>query len=499
MNAILFAAAMFALGAQDVQTAPQSKTQLYVKTVPPGAAITLDGKSLGNSDGLFDAAPGAHKLTLQMEGFVAEARSIDVPQGEITRIEVRLKPTSEGQVILSHVRDASGDMRSFADSGHAVLFQRPADMKSIAAVKLFAGRYGYDEPPDEDFHIYLLDENKKVLEHVPVPYRSIEKGDLRWYTLDFPAIEVPEKFFVAVWFNAERTKGVYLGMDKNVRQTHSYVGLPDKGFHKVEQSYDWMIRAVVSSESGKKPTHPKITTYEEEKAADTESVEALPMRTWNDSTGAFSVEAQFAGVEQGKAMLKKADGKIVGVPLERLSQEDREFVASQSGAKKKATKSGPREVRELSHDNGAMAGKLSINGSGHAVKFKVDGDSWYVTSVRLHGSRYGEPRPPKEKFKVWICDAQFQPIAMFRFPYSSYTRSDPVWKSFRIRPTRVPEDFIICFGFNPQRTKGIYASYDDKPSETSLVGLPGEGQPKPFAKGNWLIRCKVENRGEVSR
>jgi RNA polymerase sigma-70 factor (ECF subfamily) len=154
------------------------------------------------------------------------------------------------------------------------------------------------------------------------------------------------------------------------------------------------------------------------------------------------------------------------------------------------------EARELSHDNGSMAGKSSIAGGGHAVRFKVDGDSWCVTSVSLHGSRYGYPQPPKENFNLWICDAQFKPIATFHFPYSSYTRADPVWKSFRIRPTRVPQDFIVCFAFNPQQTKGVYVSYDGKPGDTSMTGVPGEGEPQPFAKGNWLIRCKVEKRKE---
>jgi hypothetical protein len=403
----------------------------------------------------------------------------------------------DGRVVLSYVGDSSADMRSIADSGHAVAFQRPADMRSIVAVKLFAARYGYPKPPKEDFHIYLLDQNQKVLEQIAVPYSKVERGEPRWHTFDFPAIEVPEKFFVAVWFNAEQTKGVSLGVDKGVQQTHSYVGLPDKGFEKVDQSYDWMVRAVVSAESGKKPTHPKVTTYEQEKAADTEGSEALPMRTWNDATGAFSVEAQLAGVENGKVMLKKADGKIVGVPLDRLSQEDREFLASQGGGNSGTAKPSRDEVRELSHDNGKMAGKTSMAGSGHAVSFKVDGDSYYVTSVSLHGSRYGEARPPKEDFSVWICDAKFKPIATFHFPYDSFMRGNPGWKSFRIRPTRVPQEFIVCFGFNPQQTKGVFVSYDDqRPSETSLSGIPGEGMPRPFAKGNWLIRCKVEKRAE---
>ena len=427
MNAVLFAA-MFVLGAQDIQATPQAATQTYVKTT------------------------------------------------------------------LRYVGNSSNDKRSLADSGFAVAFQRPEDCKSIVAVEILAARYGHPKPPAEDFYVYLLDQQQKVLEQIAVPYGKIERGELRWYTLEFPAVEVPERFFVALWFDAEQTKGVYLGVEKNVPEPHSYIGLPDKGYRKVDQPCDWMIRAVASTENGKKPTYPKVTTYEEEKTADTETAEALPTRTWNDATGAFSVDAQFVGVKGGKVILKKTDGSTVAVPLERLSQEDRDFVAEQTEDKPKATKPGAGEIRELLHDSGVMDGKMSIAGGGHAVKFKVDGDAWYVTSVRLHGSRYGMPRPPKEEFNVWICDARFKPIATFQFPYGSYTRGNPVWKNFRIRPTRVPEDFIVCFGFNPQQTKGIYVSHDGKPSENSMIGVPDRREPKPFPKGNWMIRCKVEKR-----
>lgn len=452
MNALLFATALFALAAPDIQTAQQLTTQLYVKTVPPGATVVVDGKTLGKSDGLFEVTPGPHKVTLRSEGFKSEERSIEAVEEEITRIKVKLTPNQaviavggsygvaiQRVAVLSHVGDTNDSMRSFADSGHAVVFDRPEGMKSINAVKLLGARYGMPEPPEEDFHIYLLDQNQKVLEDIAVPYSKIKRmereNELHWYTLDLPAIEVPEKFFVALWFNAEATKGVYVGMKKDVQQSHSYVGLPDKGFKKVDEPYDWMIRAVVSPEAGKKPTYPKVTTYKEEEAADTERTEAQPV------------------------------------------EETEKPVAGKPG--------------ELSNDSGTMAGKMSIAGGGHVVKFKVEGDSWKVTSVSLHGSRYGMPQPPKEDFNVWICDAQFKPIATFHFPYSSFKRADPVWKSFRIRPTSVPEDFIVCFGFNPEATKGVYVSHDGKASETSMIGVPGAGDPKPFAKGNWMIRCKV--------
>ena len=286
-------------------------------------------------------------------------------------------------------------------------------------------------------------------------------------------------------------------MDKNVKQSHSFIGLPDKGYKAVEQNYDWMIRAVVGPAEGKQPSRPKVSTYEDEKATDTESSEAMPSRTWNDASGAFSVEAQFAGIEDGKVKLKKADGKIASVPLDQLCKDDQEFVAQQGGAKSEGEKPEARETIELKHDDDKMAGKRSIAGGGHAVKFEVDNDSSYVTSVSLHGSRYGEARPPKESFSVWICDENFKQIAKFKFPYSSYTRSNPVWKSFSIRPTKVPKKFIVCFGFNPHQTKGVYVSYDGGKSETSLVGVPGRGHdPDPFTEGNWMIRCKVEDRSK---
>lgn len=395
MSAALLALLCIAMSEPDVQADADAKTQLYVKTTPPGASVLLDGKVLGKSDGLFDVAPGTHKLALQMEGYASDDRSIEAHQRQITRIEAVLRKPSGQEAELGYVEDSSDAMRSFADSGYAVAFQRPAGMRSVVAVKLFAAHYGYTQPPKEDFHIYLLDQDQRVLEQIPVPYAKVERGELRWNTFTFPAVEVPEKFFVALWFNAERTKGVYVGMDKKVKESHSDVGLPDKGFHKADQRYDWMVRTVVTPDKGKRPTYPKVTTYEDEKAADTASKEALPTRTWNDATGAFSVEAQLLDVEDGKVRLKKTDGKVVVVPLDRLSKEDQDVVAKQNSVKPEAGKAGGGETRELSHDDGAMAAKSSIAGGGHAVRFTVDGDVWCVTSLSLHGSRYGEVRLPR--------------------------------------------------------------------------------------------------------
>lgn len=508
---VLFLAAVTLFGMQDIETSPEAKTQLYVKTVPSGAEVTLDGRVVGKSDKLFDATAGVHKLAISLPGYIVDERTVEVRDGEITRVEVTLKKRSDQETVLSYVGETSSGKRSFADSGHAVAFERPAGAKSIVAVKLFGTRYGYPSPPRENFHIYLLDQNQKVLEHIAVPYSKVERGEMKWQTFEFSPVNVPEKFMVAFWFNAEATKGVFVGMDKNA-SGHSYAGLPDKGYQKLEEPAEWMIRAVVTPDEGKEPTHPKVKTYEDEKADDTESNEAQPeenggagtghqagIRTWNDSTGAFSVEAALVGVEEGMVKLKKADGRVISVPLDRLSPEDQEYAKRQNGKKSpEVASTTPKQARELSHDNGNMAGKRSIAGGGHAVKFHVDGDSNYVTSVSLHGSRYGMPQPPREDFRVWLCDSEFKPIATFKFRYGAFVRGNPSWKSFKIKPTKVPQDFYVCFAFNPQQTKGVYVSHDGQKSETSVVGVPGQYGPEAFAEGNWLIRCKVEDRGRAS-
>jgi len=49
-------------------------------------------------------------------------------------------------------------------------------------------------------------------------------------------------------------------------------------------------------------------------------------RTWTDKTGKFKVAGELVKVEDGNAFLRRADGKEIKVPLDRLSDADREFV-----------------------------------------------------------------------------------------------------------------------------------------------------------------------------
>jgi hypothetical protein len=50
------------------------------------------------------------------------------------------------------------------------------------------------------------------------------------------------------------------------------------------------------------------------------------LRTWSDRTGRFQIQAKFLGLEAGKAKLEKADGTIVRVPIDSLSEADQRFI-----------------------------------------------------------------------------------------------------------------------------------------------------------------------------
>ncbi len=56
----------------------------------------------------------------------------------------------------------------------------------------------------------------------------------------------------------------------------------------------------------------------------------LSARTWTDSTGEYTIEADLVDCQDGVARLKKADGRIVGVPLSKLSTVDREWLRKQA-------------------------------------------------------------------------------------------------------------------------------------------------------------------------
>ena len=90
-SVVLFAAVLAAFA----HPAEPPPSRLYVRTIPPGARIILDGKELGLSDGLFIVLPGDHTVTLELDDYQSEKREVNVAPERITRLVVTLVERAE--------------------------------------------------------------------------------------------------------------------------------------------------------------------------------------------------------------------------------------------------------------------------------------------------------------------------------------------------------------------------------------------------------------------
>ncbi|QDU73926.1 hypothetical protein Pan97_09260 [Bremerella volcania] len=70
-------------------------------------------------------------------------------------------------------------------------------------------------------------------------------------------------------------------------------------------------------------------------------------RTWKSADGGYSVEAELVKVDGDKVALKRADGQVITVPLNRLSTEDQQFIKSQDMPEAEGAMEGdPRKALE---------------------------------------------------------------------------------------------------------------------------------------------------------
>jgi hypothetical protein len=78
-----------------LKTGEKQDTLLYVRTIPPGAKVLLDGKQLGTSDGVFHVEPGVGKVLVELEGHHANSKQVTIQANSITRIELMLESQAQ--------------------------------------------------------------------------------------------------------------------------------------------------------------------------------------------------------------------------------------------------------------------------------------------------------------------------------------------------------------------------------------------------------------------
>ncbi len=103
---------------------------------------------------------------------------------------------------------------------------------------------------------------------------------------------------------------------------------------------------------------------------------AAVARTWSSRTGKFTIEAELVDFGDGKVKLKKTDGDVVRVPLGKLCESDREYVA---GQRKWTSKSGKFSIlAELLGSKDGKARLRKTNGEMVSVRISLlnrdDGD-----------------------------------------------------------------------------------------------------------------------------
>jgi RNA polymerase sigma-70 factor (ECF subfamily) len=147
----------------------------------------------------------------------------------------------------------------------------------------------------------------------------------------------------------------------------------------------------------------------------------------------------------------------------------------------------------LKYDDGGMESETSIAGGGHAVLFKCpsQGD-WYLDQVQLFGTRYGYPKAPNENFYIYITDPKMEKVCKIAKPYGTFARGKEKWTTIKITPVKVPEEFYICFVFDPTDTKGVFVGMDENVEVShSKNAVPGDHISDMSKKADWMIRAHV--------
>jgi beta-lactamase regulating signal transducer with metallopeptidase domain len=387
----------------------------------------LDDVDMVKADGIqkkMDSFKGEHPGSVEWSGPESAAAQ---PSDE----------TSD-TVTLGYVDDTAESQRSLGASGHGVLFARPEKARFVEAVQMFGSRYGVPEAPDEDFHLYLLNDKYQVIADVPFPYSMVERGDMKWYTLETPAIEVPENFVVALAFNPHQTKGIYLGLDENVKETHSLVGLPDEGYEPWAKGGDWMVRVRMTEQPS-----------------------------------------------AGKEVKRLADWKPPAAEQPLAGSVEMKYDNGKSGGMQSYGGSGP-------------AIRFKLDEFFPSAGAPIVPDGLKLKGFRLYGSRYGSGyNTATTMLKVLVLSRDGKVLREERFPYGRMSYQ-PRWIDLALKEpldlkALASADGTITIAFDPAatQTKGVYFHYSQNPSASHSMVWNAQRGVTPLPDREWMIRAVI--------
>jgi hypothetical protein len=173
----------------------------------------------------------------------------------LTTASNALADTSAGTApgILKYGDGKADGKKSIGGSGEMIRFELPDGVTKVRGIKIHGSRYGLPKAPDEDFEItFLSDDLDEILQTEAVPYRLFKRGREMWVRIIFDEpIELPNKFWIALNFNAQQTKGVYVSYDTSTTGEYSRVGLAgsEEAPKPTDFNGDWMVQVLLSPPS----------------------------------------------------------------------------------------------------------------------------------------------------------------------------------------------------------------------------------------------------------
>jgi RNA polymerase sigma-70 factor (ECF subfamily) len=220
---------------------------------------------------------------------------------------------------------------------------------------------------------------------------------------------------------------------------------------------------------------------------------------------AFWMGGRTAGLEPNRIVAAE-------LPLDRLHAEEdtraaapilvvaqvASDAADRDGAgvdvEEKSTRSA-QPVTLLKYGDEQADGKKSLGGSGEMIRFELPKETQKVIGIKIHGSRYGYPRPPKEAFDIsLLSDDESQVLHTEKAPYSRFLRGEQKWVTIRFKqPVAVQKSFGVVLDFHAEQTKGVYVSYDTSTGgKHSRQGLPNVAGEEVTFGGDWMIQVMLD-------
>lgn len=145
----------------------------------------------------------------------------------------------------------------------------------------------------------------------------------------------------------------------------------------------------------------------------------------------------------------------------------------------------------LKYNDNMADGKKSYAGAGQMIAFTLPADGTKIAGVRIHGSRYGNQRAPRENFLIYFLNQDLSQILRTEMaPYSLFAIStEGKWVDVKFKqPIEMPKDITVVLDFRAHATKGIFVSYDTSTGgKYSKVGLPGIEAKDTDLSADWMI------------